>query len=366
MAFHKAVKAQSKLRLALCGLAGTGKTYSTLAIASSLSALIRAAKQGDGRIAVIDSERGSARLYADTFDFDVCELEHFAPLAYVDQIHEAERSGYDIIIADSISHAWAGKGGALEQKDNIAARGGNSFTAWRDITPRHNEFVDAMVGCRGHFMATLRQKMEYVQQTVGGKTTIERVGLQSIQREGMEYEFTMVGDMDYTHTLKVSKIRGTESHGIDIGSQFERPGEALARKLYEWLMSGAPVAEQQVERSAPQSQSASSTSSDISKAMAGIDSAATLEDLEALVPQLKSLTGEAAKERNRRYRARKEWLTAQLVKQAAPAEPTETSVNDETDRGEPTATPAERREWEHGQQPEQVAARMSPPAPEAA
>ena len=115
MAFQKAVKTKAKLRLALCGLAGCGKTFTALKVASEISKHIRAAGLGDGRIAVIDSERGSASLYADEFDFDVCELDSFSPMAYVEKIKDAEQAGYDIIVADSLSHAWAGKDGALDQ-----------------------------------------------------------------------------------------------------------------------------------------------------------------------------------------------------------------------------------------------------------
>lgn len=236
MSFKKAVKEQSKLRLAIDGLAGSGKTFSSLAIGDSIGKMMRAAGHGEGRIAVIDSERGSASLYADKFDFDVAELDSFSPLAYVDKIKEAEAAGYDIIIADSISHAWAGKDGALDQKDRAADRGGNSWTAWRSVTPKHNALVDAMLQCRAHFIATMRVKMEYVQETVNGKTEIKKVGLASIQREGMEYEFTLVGDIDHTHTLKISKSR---VDGIGLGDQFERPGENFARKIYGWLTSGA-------------------------------------------------------------------------------------------------------------------------------
>jgi hypothetical protein len=237
MAFKKAVKEQSKLRFAIDGLAGSGKTYSTLNIATWISQLMREHGHGEGRIAVIDSERGSASLYADKFDFDVVELESFSPLAYVDHIKEAERLGYDIIIADSISHAWQGKDGALDQKDRAAERRGNSWTAWRDVTPKHNALVDAMLQCKAHFMATMRQKMEYVQETNNGKTEIKKVGLAAIQREGMEYEFTIVGDIDHSHTLKIAKTR---LDGVmDIGDQFEKPGEVFARKVYGWLMSGA-------------------------------------------------------------------------------------------------------------------------------
>lgn len=253
MAFRKAVKEQSKLRLAIDGLAGTGKTFSALSIASTLAELIRARGDGEGRIAVIDSERGSASLYADRFAFDVDELDDFSPLAYVDRIKEAERLGYDIIICDSISHAWAGKGGALDQKDEIAARSssGNSWTAWRSVTPKHNALVDAMLQCKAHLLATMRQKMEFAQQTNGSKTEIVKLGLAAIQREGMEYEFTLVGDMDHTHTLKISKSR---VDGVSLGEMIDKPGASFARRLYDWLTSGAvptPRAESTVTSIAP-------------------------------------------------------------------------------------------------------------------
>ncbi|HWG32941.1 MAG TPA: ATP-binding protein [Gemmatimonadaceae bacterium] len=239
MAFKKAVKEQSKLRLALDGLAGTGKTYSSLAVADAIGKLMREHGHGEGRIAVIDSERGSASLYADKFDFDVDELESFSPLTYVERIKEAEHLGYDIIVCDSISHAWMGKDGALDQKDEAAARSssGNTWTAWRAVTPKHNAFVDAMLQCKAHFIATMRQKMEYAQQSDGKKTEIVKLGLAAIQREGMEYEFTVVGDLDHTHTLKISKSRIST---IALGEQFEKPGEAFGRRLYQWLTSGAP------------------------------------------------------------------------------------------------------------------------------
>lgn len=240
MAFQKAVKEQVKLRLAIDGLAGSGKSFSSLAIASAMAKMMREYGHGEGRIAVIDSERGSARLYADKFDFDVSELSSFSPLAYADEIHEAERAGYDIIIADSISHAWAGKDGALDQKDKAAGSSGNSWTAWRNVTPKHNALVDAMLQCKAHFIATMRVKMEYVQEKNDkGQTEIKKVGLAAIQREGMEYEFTLVGDIDHSHTMKIAKSR---VDGIGLGDQFERPGESFARRVYSWLTSGAKPA----------------------------------------------------------------------------------------------------------------------------
>jgi hypothetical protein len=229
MSFKKATKEQSKLRLALCGLAGTGKTFSALSIAKYLVP--------GGRVAVIDSERGSASLYADKFDFDVCELTTFSPLLYVETIRDAERAGYDVVVIDSLSHAWAGKDGALDQKDQAAERGGNSFTAWKNITPKQNALVDAITGSSCHVIATMRTKMEFVQdRDEKGKTEIKKVGLAVVQRDQIEYEFTLVGDIDHHHTLKISKTR---VDGIDIGDQFERPGESLANRLLAWLNSGA-------------------------------------------------------------------------------------------------------------------------------
>jgi len=237
MAFKKAVKEQGKLRLALCGLAGSGKTYTALAIATTIGALMRAAGHGAGRVAVIDSERGSAQLYADKFEFDVDELDTFSPLTYVDRIHEAESAGYDIIVLDSISHAWMGRGGALEQRDIAAARAGNGFTAWSQVTPKHNALVDAMMSSRAHVIATMRVKMEHAQVVnAAGKTEIQKLGLAAVQRDGMEYEFTLVGDLDHNHSLKISKTR---VHGMDIGDMFDRPGEAFTKRIYSWLMSGA-------------------------------------------------------------------------------------------------------------------------------
>lgn len=231
--FKKATKLQAKLRLALCGIAGSGKTYSSLAIASELS------KLGAGRVALLDSERGSASLYADLFDFDVCELDSFSPLTYVESIKAAEGAGYGVIVIDSLSHAWAGKDGALEKKDEVAARDpkNNSYTAWRHVTPMQNEMVDSIVGSKCHVIATMRQKSEYVQdKDERGKTEIRKVGLGVVQRDQIEFEFTMVGELDQHHLMRITKTR---IHGIDVGDIFEKPGASFSQKVWKWLQSGA-------------------------------------------------------------------------------------------------------------------------------
>lgn len=230
--FKKATKHQAKLRLALIGLAGSGKTYSALAIGTSLV-------EG-GRVALIDTERGSASLYADKFSFDTLDLESHSPDSYVEAIEAAEEAGYDVIVIDSLSHAWAGKDGALEQVDKIAKREGksNNFTAWRDVTPKHNKLVDAIISCKAHVVVTMRSKMEYsLEKDDKGKSSVKKIGLAPIQREGLDYEMTVVGDMNLDHTLVITKSRCLGA--VEVGEVIERPGEKIALKLRAWLNSGA-------------------------------------------------------------------------------------------------------------------------------
>lgn len=235
MAFTKATKHQLKLRMAIVGPAGAGKTFTALKIAARLG----------NRVAVIDSERGSARLYADRFNFDVDELQTGDPHNYITSIKEADRAGYDVLVIDGLSQAWAGKGGALEMKDNISKRSqsGNSFTAWREVTPLHNELVDTMLTCNCHIICTLRAKMEYVQeQNDKGKTVIRKVGMAPIQREGLEYEFAIVGDMTVEHDLIISKSRCS-----DVENQiYNKPGNEFTDVVKAWLESGdaAPSTEE--------------------------------------------------------------------------------------------------------------------------
>lgn len=228
MAFTRATKRQSKLRLALIGPSGCGKTYTALTLAGALGE----------KVAVIDTEHGSASKYADLFGFDVEELDSFAPAVYVKAIREAEAAGYDVLVIDSLSHAWMGKDGALEQVDRAAKRSqsGNSFAAWRDVTPQHNALVEAMIASRLHLIVTMRAKMEYSQEKDSkGKTIIRKVGLAPIQRDGLEYEFDVVADMDLDNTLMVSKTRCPALNGAII----EKPDASFADVLKAWLSDGA-------------------------------------------------------------------------------------------------------------------------------
>ena len=233
MVFKKATKEQAKLRMGIIGPAGSGKTYTALLTARNLVP--------DGKIAVLDTERGSASKYADIFEFDVCELESFHPENYIKTIQAAEEAGYDVLIIDSLSHAWTGKDGALELVDKAAARErGNSFAAWRHVTPLHNAMVDAMIGARLHLIVTMRSKVEWVvEKDERGKSVPRKIGLQPVQRDGLEYEFDVVADMDLDNNFIVSKTRCPALRGKVINL----PNEEPAKTLRAWLSDGVPVVE---------------------------------------------------------------------------------------------------------------------------
>lgn len=225
--FRKAERRKAKLRLGLVGPAGSGKTYGALLIAMGLG----------GKIALIDTENGSGDLYAHLGNYDVCTLDApYTVQKYLTAIDEAERAGYDVLIIDSLSHAWAGEGGLLDQQGKIADSGrGNSYTAWRQVTPWHNKLVEAMLTSKCHIIATMRAKTEYVQEKNDkGKTEIKKVGMAPVQRDGMDYEFGVVFDLDVNHNATVSKDRTTLFDG-----QIFRPSQKTGETLRNWLESGA-------------------------------------------------------------------------------------------------------------------------------
>jgi len=232
--FKSASRAQSKLRLTLDGPAGSGKTFTALRFAHTLA---------DGKpIAFIDTERGSASKYAgeapDGFPwaFDVLELSSFSPETYTEAIEAAAHAGYAVTVIDSLSHAWEGKGGALEIKDRV---GGNQFTAWRQVTPMHNRMIDAMLQSSCHIITTMRSRIEYVQDTDkrGKVVGVRKVGMAPIQRPGLEYEFDVVCDIDWAHILTVSKSRFASLQD----ARREKPGPEFIAPLIDWLNSGAPA-----------------------------------------------------------------------------------------------------------------------------
>ncbi|POB12215.1 ATP-binding protein [Sulfobacillus sp. hq2] len=226
--FTPAVKHRHFLRMALVGPAGTGKTYTALRLAQGLGA----------RIAVVDTEHDSASLYAPLFAFDVLPLGSFAPQAYLDAIAAARTYGYDVLILDSLSHAWAGKDGILERQAKAAGpdQWGNDRLAWRAVTAEHNALIEAIMQAPLHVLVTLRSRVDYVVETdAQGKVTVRKVGLRPIQQDGLEFDLDVVGTLDEDHTLTITKTRcAALSRGV-----FPEPGAEVATLLRTWLQDGA-------------------------------------------------------------------------------------------------------------------------------
>jgi len=236
--FQKAERQQAKLRLALAGPSGSGKTYSALLIAQGLAP--------QGRIALLDTERGSGALYADLVPYDIATLAPpYGPERYIALIREAERQGYAVLVIDSLSHAWTGAGGVLDLHEKAAtAAKGNTWAAWREVTPAHNALVDAMLGANLHLIATLRTKTAYEVTDDSGKKKPVKVGLAPVQREGIEYEFTLVFDLTVEgHLASVGKDRTTLFNGRHF-----TPTVDTGATLRAWLEGGVDPVQRSGER----------------------------------------------------------------------------------------------------------------------
>lgn len=223
MLIRKAERKKAKLRLGISGASGSGKTWSALEIATGMG----------GKIGMIDTEAGRGELYGDDFNYDVIRLDApFSPERYIEAIKAFEKAGYDIILIDSLSHAWVGEGGILASVDQA---GGKTFSnGWKAATPRHNAMVEAIVTSKAHIIVTMRVKTEYVVELNDrGKAEPRKVGLSPVQRDGLEYEFTLFMDINQDHVVHVTK-----DNTKLFDQQYVKPSQEMGKKLIEWLNSG--------------------------------------------------------------------------------------------------------------------------------
>ena len=243
MSFRPAERKRSKLRLGISGPAGSGKTASALLIAYGIT-------NDWSKIGLVDTESGSGELYVNTTiggtnigQYNVMAITPpFEPQKYINAIKLAERSGIEVIILDSISHAWTGEGGLLDIQGKAAARpGNNSYTAWREVTPMHNRFIDAMLQSSIHVIATMRSKQDYIQEKDErtGKNTVRKLGMAPVQRDGMDYEFTIVFDLSYDHVAGVSKDRTSLFDG-----KYFTPTPETGELMKSWLDAGPEPAKE--------------------------------------------------------------------------------------------------------------------------
>lgn len=232
--FSRATKKQAKLRLALEGPAGYGKTYSALQIAAELA--------GDRRIAFVDTEAKSASKYADLFDFDVVEIEpDFHPDKVIAAINDAVATDYGALIIDSLSHFWAGDGGVLDIVDTIARTKyrGDSHRAWKEGGELQQALTDAILRSPIHIIAAMRTKKDYVRSTdAEGKTKIRAAGTKTIQRDEFDYEFDIVGRFEVPTVLTIIKSRCAT---LPPDTIIDKPNKKFAKTLAAWLDAGEVV-----------------------------------------------------------------------------------------------------------------------------
>jgi len=233
--FKKAERRQHKPKLALTGPSGSGKTYSALLLASGMGK----------KIAVIDTENGSASLYADMdkgplkgIKFDVLEIDPpYTIDRYAKAIEAAIVEKYDVLVIDGISPAWAGEGGLLSKKEALDQRGGNSYTNWAGITKEHEIFKASILNADIILVATMRSKQDFVLEVnEKGKQSPKKVGLAPIQRDGIEYEFTVVFDLAMDHNAAASKDRTSMFDG-----QIFKITKKTGEQFMAWLAGGKPI-----------------------------------------------------------------------------------------------------------------------------
>ena len=226
MELKKASRKKVKLRLGLSGASGFGKTYSALLLAYGMT-------NDWSKIAVIDSENGSAELYSNLGEYNVLNLSApFSPEKYIEAINTCEDAGIEVAIIDSISHEWDGKGGCLD----IHAELGGQFAHWAKVTPRHNAFIQAILQSSCHIITTVRRKQDYdMIKNDRGKVEPVKVGLKEVTRDGFEYELTVNFEiLNDKHLVRASKDRT---------SMFANEPEFIVtsetgKKILEWCESG--------------------------------------------------------------------------------------------------------------------------------
>ncbi len=244
----KAQRSKAYLKLGMSSPSGGGKTLGALLVAYGLMKE-KYPQESDAfrwsKIAIVDTENGSGELYVNKEiphsnviigEYNAVTLTPpFEADKYTQAIELCQENGMEVCIIDSTTHLWSGQGGLLEQQNNATKRTGNSWTAWRDITPQHNRFVETMLQTPMHIIATMRSKQEYVQEKDErtGKTTVRKLGMEPEQRKGMEYEFTTFFEINAEHEAFGSKDRTSL---FDQKTFVITP--KIGQELMQWLEGG--------------------------------------------------------------------------------------------------------------------------------
>lgn len=236
LTLKKAVREKVKMKLALQGPSGSGKTYSALLLAFGIT-------QDWSKIAVIDTENASASLYADLGEYNTIELSApYSPDRYCEALTMCAQSGMEVVIVDSITHEWQW---CLNYHASLP---GNSFTNWSKVNPLHQRFVNKMLQLPLHIIATTRTKQDYeISRDTSGKTKVNKLGTKTVQRDGLEYEFTIAFDLDMSHNATTSKDRT----GLFMGKALQMITSEIGETIKTWCETGKEPAVRPTENYVP-------------------------------------------------------------------------------------------------------------------
>ncbi len=236
-----AVRPKLKARIMLSAPSGGGKTWTALTIARELC-------KGDmTKVMVIDTEKDSALTYVDEFRMEnggsFLHLPWDAPYSPTDlaaTMHDAGRNGFDVIIADSLTHFWTKSGGTLDLAD---AR----FGGWKTARPAQDEMVDGILGATAHVIVCVRSKVEYTQvyNEKTRKQEVKKLGMAPQQDATLDYEMNISVELDLEHNMSIGKSR---TNDIPVGRVYA-PGQAavFAEHYATWLAGGTEVETSTVE-----------------------------------------------------------------------------------------------------------------------
>lgn len=277
--FEPATRMERKAKVGLAGPSGSGKTMTSLKLADGLVG-------DEGRVALVDTEAGSSRLYADLFDFDVLELREPGPDDYARAVRTAVDDGYDAVVLDSISQEWAGANGCLAQADR--------FQDWSEVRPQHRRFYRTLLRAPVHVVATVRTKSKYdLEEDASGNLRVRELGagpIQSGRQSGSsaKYEFDVWGVLDLDHRLEIT---GTRCPALDREVVVE-PGRELGRRIARWLWEG--------ESNPGQRRPEEDTLEDIASALDELESVDGDDDLAENIEKARRQLDDLATERSAR------------------------------------------------------------------
>lgn len=232
----KAERKQVYAKIALMAASGGGKTYSALRLATGMANEIKKVEHRDAKILMLNTEGDRGYYYADEFDYDIVDvLPNHNPEKYVKLIKEVEDAGYDILIIDSTSHEWEGKGGCLE----LQVQAGGRYQDWAKVTPRHQKFIDAIANCKMHVIATMRGKDQYdMSKDSNGKTSVQKLGVGAKQRDGFEYEFTCTFNIDQATSMAIPQKDNTHIFDEEGAQLLTEEHGAL---IVDWARKGVKI-----------------------------------------------------------------------------------------------------------------------------